>query len=168
MTLSLIVAMERNRGIGFKGIIPWLGKVPADMKHFKSCTVGHPVIMGRTTYLSIGRPLPGRTNIVLTYADEPALSDVIMCNSIEQALEQCAVLPGNDEIFIIGGGSIYAQTLQLADRVYITLIDSSFGADTFFPEIDPHQWKLIEESNVSKDEKNEFGMTFLVYEKEKE
>lgn len=167
MIISLIVAMDRNGGIGFKGTIPWLGKVPADMKRFRSCTLGHPVIMGRTTYLSIGHALPLRTNIVLTYADEPTPPDVITCNSIEQALEKCAVLPENDEIFIIGGGSIYAQTLHLADRVYITLIDSLFGADTFFPEFSAHQWKKVEEVNIPKDEKNKFGMTFLLYEKEK-
>ncbi len=165
MTISLIVAMDRNGGIGFDGNIPWFGKVPADMKRFRLCTLGHPVIMGRTTYLSIGRALPGRTNIVLTYADEFTLPDAIVCNSIEQALEKCTVLPGNDEIFILGGGSIYAQTLHLADRVYMTLVDAVFGADTFFPEFDPHQWKLIEESNVPKDEKNEFGVNFRTYEK---
>lgn len=165
MTISLIVAMDRQGGIGFEGNIPWFGKVPADMKHFRARTLGHPVIMGRATYLSMGRALPGRTNTVLTFADEFTLPDAIVCNSIAQALEKCTVLPGNDEIFIIGGGRIYAQTLHLADRVYMTLIDAVFEADTFFPEFDPHQWKKVEETSIPKDEKNEFGMTFLTYEK---
>jgi dihydrofolate reductase len=167
MIISLIVAVDNERGIEVGGNIPWMGKVPADMKLFKERTMGHPVIMGRTTYSSIGRALPGRSNIVLTHAERFTLPDAIVCNSIAQALEHCATLPGNDEVFIIGGGSVYAQTIHLADRIYRTLVDSTFGADTFFPEMPEREWRLTGGLATPADEKNQFGLCFTTHERKR-
>ena len=133
--LTLIVAMDRNRGIGIANQLPW--KLPEDLAHFKRTTIGHAIIMGRKTFESIGRALPGRRSIVVTRNPAWQATDVMVASTPEQAL---ALAHDETEAFIIGGAELFAQTLQLADRMIVTLIDSQFECDTFFPEIDPGLW----------------------------
>lgn len=141
--LWAIVAMGRNNEIGFKGDMPW--HLPEDLRHFKQLTTGHPVIMGRTTWLSIPkRPLPGRRNIVLTRNQD--FNEAESADSIEKSLILCQDGPTP---FIIGGGSVYAESIPLLSKIFVTRIDADFPeADTFFPEIDPQQWELTDISDI--------------------
>jgi dihydrofolate reductase len=123
--LAIIVALSRNRGIGKEGKLPW--HISEDLRRFKKLTMGHTVLMGRTTWLSIGKPLPGRRNVVLTTG---SLSGVETYPSIDLALE---ALKGEERVFVIGGGRVYAQTLDRADELYLTVVDREVDADTFFP-----------------------------------
>lgn len=130
--LSIIAAIGKNRELGKENHLLWT--IPGDLPRFKQLTNGHPVIMGRKTFQSIGRPLSGRTNIVIS-SDESFSSDgTIVARSIEEAIILAQKSDGNGEIFVIGGGSIYSQSIQRADRLYLTLVDSEAEADTFFPE----------------------------------
>ena len=133
--LTLIVAMDRNRGIGIANQLPW--KLPEDLAHFKRTTMGHAIIMGRKTFESIGRPLPGRRSIVVTRNPAWQATGVTTASTPRQAVE----LAGDETgAFIIGGAELFKETLHLADRMIVTLIDSVFECDTFFPEIDPDLW----------------------------
>lgn len=137
--ISLIVAHSRNYVIGHRGTIPW--HLSDDLKRFKSLTLGHVIIMGRKTYESIGRPLPNRTNIVVTRNKAFRESGVQVANSLKQAIE----LAGNEsEIFVIGGGEIYKQALKKADKVYATIIDAEIEGDTYFPRLNLNVWRLDE------------------------
>ncbi len=127
-TVLLIAAIGKNRELGFKNDLIW--KIPEDIAFFKKTTSGHTVVMGQRTYESIGHPLPHRQNIVLTRDDNFKAAGCLIAHSIDEALE----LAGDGEIFIIGGGQIYAQTIKLADKLYLTIIDKDAPADTFFPE----------------------------------
>ncbi|HUC31384.1 MAG TPA: dihydrofolate reductase [Candidatus Paceibacterota bacterium] len=158
MKISLIAAMGENRVIGAGGKIPW--HLPADFKHFKEITMGHPVIMGRKTFESIGKPLPGRTNIVITANPGYKAEGCLMARSMEEALK----LAGNaDEAFVIGGEQIYRAALDLAETVYLTKVHGTFDGDAFFPELDEKKWKLIDTEFHAKDEKNPFDYAFLIY-----
>lgn len=132
--ISIVCAMGRNRAIGFRNRLLW--RIPDDLKRFKRLTLGHPIVMGRKTFESIGKPLPGRTNIVVSR--DPAFAPVgcQVCHSLEAALDAAARSPGgNQEVFIIGGGEVYAQSLPQADRLYLTLVDDTpADADVFFPD----------------------------------
>ncbi|MBT0652723.1 dihydrofolate reductase [Geomobilimonas luticola] len=130
MIVSLIAAMAENRVIGSKGGIPW--HLPADLAHFRELTTGHPVIMGRTTFASIGRPLPGRRNLVLSRTAGFRAEGVEVFASLEDALAACT---GADEVFIGGGGEVYREALPRADRIYLTVVHRYYEGDTFFPEI---------------------------------
>ena len=133
--LTLIVAMDRNRGIGIANQLPW--KLPEDLAHFKRTTMGHAIIMGRKTFESIGRPLPGRRSIVVTRNPAWQSTGVTTASTPRQAVE----LAGDETgAFIIGGAELFKETLHLADRMIVTLIDSAFECDTFLPEIDPASW----------------------------
>ncbi len=159
MTLSMIWAMGKNREIG-KGIhLPW--HIPEDFKYFKKTTLGKPVIMGLTTFKSIGKPLPGRRNIVLNFnrIDLPGCEVV---TSIEEAIEKVKDEP---EAFVIGGASIYKQFLDKVDKLYITFIDHVFDADIFFPHYDITRWKLVSEEKGLKDDKNPYDYYFRVYDR---
>ncbi len=140
--ISLVVAAARNGVIGTRNSLPW--SLPSDMKRFKELTIGHPVIMGRHTYESIGRPLADRDNIVLSsggYIDHPQVYTV---NSIEEAIalaKRFAVSRGVDEIMVIGGGQVYAKTLPMAHRIYFTEVDLDVDGDTEFPEFDRAKWR---------------------------
>ena len=134
--LSLIVAASRNGVIGAGGKLPW--RLPADLKRFKAITLGHPILMGRKTFESIGKPLPGRTNIVITRQRGLEACGATVAHSLEEALQICE---GQDEVFVIGGAEIYKQALPLADRIYLTHIDQDFEGDAFFPKLDPAAWK---------------------------
>jgi len=160
--ISLIAAIGRNNELGKDNTLLW--KLPADMKHFKEITTLHAVIMGRKTFDSIGKPLPNRRNIVITRDVNYKNSEVEIAHSLSESLD----LVGNndEEIFIIGGGELYEQTMPIADKLYITHIDAEdSNADTFFPEIIPIVWNEISHKEYKRDEKNPFNYTFSVYEK---
>ncbi len=166
MNISLIVAMDEERGIGKGNQMLW--HLPADLRRFKSLTMGHHLIAGRKTYESIGRPLPGRTMIILTrnrnYQVTGYPDQVRLVRSLEQALA-LAQAAGEDEVFVIGGGEIFAQALPLAQRIYLTNVKARLDCDTFFPPIDPAEWRLLEEFVHPADEKNQYDTLFQVYER---
>ena len=140
MIISLIVAMASNRVIGKKGGIPW--KIPGEQKMFKKITMGHTMIMGRRTYESIGRPLPGRTNIVITSQPNYLAPGCTVVHDLDSAFKACS--PGESEAFIIGGGHLYHETIVVADRIYLTLIPREIHGDTFFPEFSESDFEIIE------------------------
>jgi dihydrofolate reductase len=163
MTLSIIVAISANNVIGTDNQLPW--HLPADLQYFKSLTVDHPILMGRKTYDSIGRPLPKRTNIVITRDQSFHHDGLQIAHSIDQAIDFCRE-KNYDEVFIIGGDTIYSQTIHLADKLYITRVDTHIENGTaFFPVIDVNQWKIISSEERKSDEKNTMNMIFEVYEK---
>jgi dihydrofolate reductase len=140
MTLSLIVAMAKNRVIGAKNKLPW--RIPEDLKRFREITLGHPVIMGRKTWESIGRPLPGRSNIVVSRQPGFSAEGVTVVGSLDAAIDSAAA-SGSDEIFVIGGGEIYRQALSRADRIYLTLLERDVDGDAFFPDFSEDEFKEI-------------------------
>ena len=162
MIISIIVAMAKNRAIGIKNKLPW--DMPADLKHFHDATVGKPIIMGQKTFESIGRILPKRTNIVLTLDKGFSFPGVKIAYSIDEAIE-IAKETGAQEAMICGGESIYRQFLDLADRLYLTVIDTEIDGDAFFPEIDFNKWKEVKRIENKKDQENSFNYTFLVLER---
>lgn len=130
--ISIIVGIqEKDRGIGFEGKLPW--HIPADLHRFKVLTSGHPIIMGRKTFDSIGRPLPNRTNIVIS-REPQEVAGVTFVRSLVDAIEHAKTCEGAEEIFVIGGSSIYEGALPVADKLYLTLIEGNFLVDTYFPE----------------------------------
>lgn len=157
--LSLIVAMDKNRLIGNGKEIPW--HLPADFEYFKMTTTGHPIIMGRATFDSIGRPLPNRQNIVLTRG-EFSREGVDVAHSIQEAIEMAKEA---DEVFVIGGAQVYKQALPDADRLYVTFVDGEFTGNTFFPEVDWTEWRQTKEEVREPDEKNKNTMRFTVFER---
>lgn len=163
MIISSIVAASINNAIGIDNDLPW--HLPADLKFFKDTTRGHHVIMGRKSFQSIGRPLPGRTNIVVSQNEDFSHSGIIKKPSIPDALAY-AVEAGIDEVFILGGASIYKQTQNLWNRLYLTRVDAVIeNATAFFPEIDFSQWKLVWQETHEADEKNKYTCTFNLYER---
>jgi dihydrofolate reductase len=162
MIISCIVATAKNNVIGMDNDIPWY--LPADLQYFKKVTLNHTIIMGRNCYESIGRPLPKRTNIIITRDPFFISSNCIIARSIEEALTY-AVDQGDKEVFIIGGGQIYQQTLSLCDRLYITEVDLVVKGDIYFPEINAAEWNLISEDPKSKDDKNDYDYNFKIYER---
>lgn len=162
--IAIIVALDEQNGIGRQGGL--LCHLPADLKHFKEITSGHCVIMGRKTYESLPKgALPNRTNIVLTSGNAEDYPGCLVARSLEEALTRCKE---EEFVFIIGGGEIYRASLHLADTLYITRIHHLFGdADTFFPKVDDDAWELIEEEKHEKDEKHDFGFSFLTYMRKK-
>ncbi len=136
--ISILVAMAKNRTIGINNTLPW--HCPEDLKHFKALTMGHHMIMGRKTFDSIGKPLPGRTTVVLTRDRNLKIEGCLMAHSIQDALKACA---GDTEIFIVGGAELYAQALPLANTLYITEIQQEVEGDAHFPPFDPRVWTEI-------------------------
>lgn len=163
--ISLIAAIGKNNELGKGNDLLW--KLPADQKFFREKTSGHPVIMGRKTFESIGRPLPNRRNIVITRDKTYLLHGVDVAHSLQEAISSARTpLAEREEVFIIGGAEIYKQAMEIADRLYITHIDAQDkDADAFFPEIIPIVWNEISHEEHKKDEKNPFAYTFSVYEK---
>ncbi len=160
MILSLIVAVAKNNVIGSDNKLLW--HMPADLKHFKSITMGCPVIMGRKTYESIGKPLPGRTNIVVTRTDGFTARGCTIANSLQEAVDLCE---RDKEVFIIGGGEVYRQAIHAADKIYLTRIDNEFEGDAVFPELSTSDWKLTKYVKHHADDKNPFDYTFTEYER---
>lgn len=163
MIISSIVAASENNAIGIDNDLPW--QMPADLKFFKETTLGHYVIMGRKSFDSVGRPLPGRTNIVVTRNKEFYHSGVITVHSIAAAL-LVALEAKQEEVFILGGSNIYFQTRELWDKLYLTKIHTHIdNATAFFPELDMTKWKLTGEAPHKADEKNKYDYTFCTYER---
>jgi len=165
MIVSLIAAISENYVIGKDRGMPW--NMPADLKYFYRITKGHHVIMGRKTFNEYGvsKPLPDRTNIIVSRDPEFKAEGTIVAKNIEEALK-IAAASGESEVFIIGGGEIYRQSMLIADKLYITLIHTRIeDGDTFFPQIDPHQWELVMDEWHEKDEKNPFDYSFRVYQR---
>jgi dihydrofolate reductase len=159
--ISIIVAIARNYAIGLNNQLLW--HIPADLKRFKKITSGHPVIMGKLTYLSLPvRPLPNRKNIIITDNKAETFDGCTTVYSIDEALDHCSE---SEESFIIGGGSVYRQFLPHCNRLYITIVHKDFEADTFFPEIDLSQWKLAEKEDHNDDPAVEFSYSFCIFEK---
>jgi dihydrofolate reductase len=159
--VACIVAMAENRVIGAGGRLPW--HLPNDLRHFKSTTVGHTVIMGRKTWESVGRPLAGRTNVVITR--QPAYrvpAGVHVVHSLTEALEQAE---GDEEAFVIGGGEVFEMALPRCDRVYMTVVHATPEGDTVFPEATQGEWQLVAEERHEADDRNDHPHTFRVYER---
>jgi dihydrofolate reductase len=159
--ISIIVAIDKNYAIGKDNQLLW--HIPADLKRFKKITSGHQVIMGKLTYNSLPvRPLPNRKNIVITDQKGESFDGCTTVYSIEEALNLCS---DEQESFIIGGGSIYRQFLPYCNKLYITLVNKEFEADTFFPRFDTSQWKLVEKEDHDEEETLDFSYSFLTFEK---
>ena len=158
MKISMIAAMANNRVIGKNNTMPW--HLPADLRHFKSVTLGKPVIMGRLTYESIGKALPGRKNIVVTQNQAYSLNDAIVVNSCESALSVASI--ESSEVMIIGGGSIYAAFLGQAQQLFLTFIDAQIDGDTQFPDYQKTgSWKQVATQAHTADERNEYNYEFV-------
>ena len=160
MKISLIVAMASNRAIGLNNQMPW--HLSADLKKFKQITMGSPILMGRKTYESIGRPLPGRINIIISRNSSYQQDNCLVFDNIEKALATCHKY---DEIFIIGGATFYEAMLAKADFLYLTQIHKTFDADTFFPEINPQQWKELAREDITDDQSVDFSYSFIKLER---
>ena len=157
MKISLIVAMASNRVIGLNNQMPW--HLSADLKKFKKITLGSAVLMGRKTYESIGRPLPGRTNIIISRNPDYRQDGCRVVNTIESAVKTgCA---SADEIFIIGGSDLYKATLPIADTIYLTMINKAFDGDTFFPDLAMQDWAEAERDDINDDPDAAFSYSFL-------
>lgn len=159
--ISHIVAMDKHRVIGKDNRLPW--HLPADLSYFKKVTMGHAIIMGRKTFESIGRPLPGRENVIVTRNRSFQAEGCTVIHSIEEVLQFAD--KRNDEVFVIGGAELFQATLPFADRLYITKIEASFPGDTFFPEFDESKWQVISYTKGEKDEKNPYDYAFIIYER---
>jgi len=145
--VSVIAALARNRVIGIANTLPW--RLPEDLQHFKALTMGHHIIMGRKTYESIGKPLPGRTTVIVTRDPAYRVAGCLTANSIDAAIAACA---GDAEVFFVGGADLYAQALPRADRLYLTEIQADYAGDAHFPEFDRSQWRESERrENVNAD-----------------
>jgi len=160
MEISLIVAMATNRAIGLNNKMPW--HLSADLKKFKQITMGSPILMGRKTYESIGRPLPGRSNIIISRNTDYQQPGCLVFNTIEQAIKSCQQY---DEIFVIGGATFYEAMIAVADKLYLTEINKAFEADTFFPVINRAEWKEVAREDISNDPSVDFTYSFITLEK---
>lgn len=158
---TIVVAMGEKNEIGFENQLLW--HLPKDLKHFKEITSGHPVIMGRKTYESIGKPLPNRTNIVVSRKTDWFEEGILIVGSIKEAVKFAKKI--DEEVFIIGGGKIYEQTMDFVDKLEVTLVKADLEADTFFPKIDPKIWKKTDEICHEKDEKNQYDFCFQTFER---
>lgn len=152
----MIAAMARNNVIGNKNTLPW--NIPEDMAHFKKVTMGKPIIMGKRTFESIGKALPGRKNIVLTRTKDFQIKDCFTAGTIEEAI---SLAEGHEEVMVIGGASVYEQFLPLARRLYLTIIDQDIPGDAFFPELNYDDWKEV--SRIKGKEKDNYS--FIIFEK---
>jgi len=160
-TLSAILALDQHQLIGSQGQLPW--HLPADLQHFKKTTLNHPVIMGRKTYESIGKPLPMRTNIILTHDQTYAATECLIAHTTDEAI-RLAQETNTDEIFVIGGAEIYQSFMPLIKRLYITEIAHSFLGDTYF-KWNKNEWVEVAREHHAADEKNSYEYTFCVYER---
>ena len=159
MFVSFIVAMDEEGGIGKGGKLPW--RLSSDWRLFKRITMGHALIMGRKTFESIGRPLPGRRMVVLTRNPDYLAPDCQVLHSLEDALEYATAL-GEDQAFIIGGGEIFAQALPLARRIYLTRVHTRAGCDVFFPPFDLADWVEVERQEFPADDRNQYAFSWTI------
>ena len=161
--LALIVAADRNHVIGAGGDLAW--RISDDLKWFKKVSIGKPVVMGRKTYDSIGRPLPGRDNIVITRNNDFAAAGAFVARTIDTGLSlarYCALTRGVDEVCVIGGAEIYAQTLGQADRIYLTRVDAAVEGDVFFPALDSQAWREKQAGGCEKTDRNDHACQFFI------
>ncbi|NNJ94224.1 MAG: type 3 dihydrofolate reductase [Halobacteria archaeon] len=156
MKISIIVAMADNRVIGHDNHLPW--HLPADLKHFKATTMGKPIIMGRKTWESIGRPLPGRTNIVVTRDARYTADGCVVVHSVDAALQACSA---DEEVMVIGGAEFYRQVLPHASTLYLTLVHDRFDGDAFFPELDACEWREVDREDFDADADNPHAYSFI-------
>jgi dihydrofolate reductase len=162
MILSIITAMDRNQLIGSNNQLPW--HLPADFAHFRAMTMGKPVLMGRKTFESIGKPLPGRTNIVLSRNPDIQFEGVNCVGDVKDAI---ALVPDAEEMMVIGGSAIYQMLLPQVERMYLTYVDAEFEGDAWFPDFDISQWHETANTMHKKDEKNLYDCRFVTLEKNK-
>lgn len=160
--IIMIAAVAENNALGKNNDLLW--HLPLDFKRFKEVTSGHHIIMGRKTFESFPKPLPNRTHVIITRQKDFEYEGCIVSPNLENAI---AVCPKNEDLFIIGGGEIYAQSIHLADQLDITRVHHSFDADVYFPEIDPEVWELISETFNAKDEKHLFDYSFQTFVRKK-
>ncbi len=156
MKISLIVAAATNNVIGRDGGLPW--HLSEDLKRFKRLTSGKPIIMGRLTYESIGKPLQGRRNIVVSSREDLEIDGCEVVATLDDALKLTA---GAEEVMVIGGGKIYEQMLPMADRIHLTRVHASVDGDTYIPEISEDEWKVVDEENFPADESGQYGFSFI-------
>ena len=159
--LSIIVAISENNVVGRDNGLPW--KLSADLKRLKSLTMGHHIIMGRKTWESLGRPLPGRVNVVITTQENYAAEGAVVVHSLQEALQVSA---GDNETFIFGGGEIFRMALHLTQRIYMTRVHVTLNGDAFFPELNMDEWKIIYGEDFRADEKNEYDYSFITLQRQ--
>ncbi|MBN6186118.1 dihydrofolate reductase [Aneurinibacillus sp. BA2021] len=157
--ISIVVAMDKERVIGKDNRLPW--HLPADLKHFKNITMGHAIVMGRKTYESIGRPLPGRTNVILTQNRDYQAEGCLVMHTVQDVLQRFS----DEPVDIIGGAQIVDLFLPYADTLQLTVIDASFPGDVYFPEINLEEWRLVSREKGIKDEANPYDYYFLTYQR---
>ena len=158
--ISIISAMASNRAIGIRNTLPW--QLPEDLKRFKELTMGHHIVMGRKTYDSIGKPLPGRDTVIVTRNADYAVPGCLAVNSLDAAL---TVSHGDTEVFFVGGAELYRQALAIAHRIYLTEIQRVFDGDAFFPEFDPSQWIETARDKHRTEGANGFEYHFVIYDR---
>ena len=158
MSLSIIVAMAHNRTIGVNNALPW--RCPEDLRHFKALTMGHHMIMGRKTFDSIGKPLPGRTTVIVTRNRDLKIDGCIVAHSLPEAIATCA---GDEEIFIVGGAELYAQALPLADQLYVTEIQQEVAGDAHFPAFEKSSWREVSREIRSQVTPQPLSYHFVTY-----
>lgn len=156
--ITVIAAVAENNALGKENQLLW--HLPDDFKRFKSLTSGHYIIMGRKTFESFPKPLPNRTHVIISRQANYQPEGCMVVNSLEQALEAC---PKTEEVFIIGGGEIYKQSIAVADKLDLTKVHASFEADTHFPEVDLSEWQLVFEEHHPKDERHDYAFTFQTF-----
>ena len=158
--IALVVAISENRVIGKDNQLIW--HLPEDLKHFKRLTMGHPMIMGRKTFEAIGKPLPGRTSIIITrQSDFQAPQGCVVAGSVEEALKEGLAL--DEQVLVVGGGEIYRQALPFAEVVYLTLVHETYDGDAFFPDLDAETWDVTEQQEHPADEKHAHPFTFFTF-----
>ena len=160
MIISLIVAMDENRVIGYNNKLPW--NLPSELKYFREATKGKPVIMGRKTHESIGKPMPERLNIIITRDKNYKTGNCTVVNNREDAVKAAK---GSNEIMVIGGAEIYKLFLPIANRLYVTKVHGKFKGDTYFPEFNENEWIKVKEKFVEKDIENNYSYTVIVLER---
>jgi dihydrofolate reductase len=162
--ISIIVAVAENGAIGKDNRLLW--RLSDDLKQFKALTSGHAIIMGRKTFESIGKPLPNRTNIVITrHGKVSDDASVLVADSIEKAIEIAKEVKGDEEIFIIGGGNIYEQSLDITDKIYLTEVKVTIDGDTYFPKLNESEWKEVSRKPYQKNEKNDYDFDIVELER---
>ena len=157
--VSVIAAVADNNAIGLDNGLPW--HLPEDLKHFRSLTMGHHIIMGRKTYESLGRLLPGRTTVIVTRQTDYCVAGALVAGSLEEAISLCA---NDDEVFVIGGAELYKLALPVADKLYLTEVSGEFAADTFFPEYDKAAWREVAHERLVSE--SGLAFSFVVYERQ--
>ncbi|WP_276496562.1 dihydrofolate reductase [Pontibacter litorisediminis] len=160
--IAIVVAAAENNVIGKDNDLIWY--LPADLKHFKRLTMSHPMIMGRKTFEAIGKPLPGRTSIIITSQRDYKAEGCVVVHSLEEAIAKGSELDP-EQVSIIGGANVYQQALPLTDKVYLTRVHHSFEGDVYFPELPEKEWQVVEQEHHEPDEKNKYSYTFLTLER---